>query len=167
MFPAGLEGEALTARLDRLSSQVESLVAELETQPAGRFGSAFLASFITIVREGVEVILILAMLLALVGKATSAAGLRAPSGDGSARPGGSRSGEQDSARAAVRLKERAVRAIWWGVAAAALASIATAIALNVLIVSAPGAAREIARRGRDARGRGRAFLRQLLADLAI
>ena len=57
-----------------------ALVAELETQPAGRFGSAFLASFITIVREGVEVILILAMLLALVGKATNTAGLRALSG---------------------------------------------------------------------------------------
>ena len=40
------------------------------------------------------------------------------------------------------LRKRAVRAIWWGVAAAALASVATAIALNMLIVSAPGAARE-------------------------
>ncbi len=35
-----------------------------------------MASFITIVREGVEVILIVAMLLALVGKATSAALVR-------------------------------------------------------------------------------------------
>ena len=36
------------------------------------------------------------------------------------------------------LRKRAVRAIWWGVAAAALASIATAVALNLLIVSARG-----------------------------
>jgi high-affinity iron transporter len=51
-------------------------------------------------------------------------------------------GERGLEQAAFRLKNRAVRAIWWGVAAAALASIATAIALNVLIVTAPGAFRE-------------------------
>ena len=139
----GLKGEALTARTDLLSNQVENLVAELEAQPAGLFGSAFLASFITIVREGVEVILILAMLLALVGKATSAAGLRAASGasDGETSTAGA-AGEQELGHAISRLRKRAVRAIWWGVAAAALASIVTAIALNLLIVSAPGAARE-------------------------
>ena len=139
---AGLSGDALSARLDRISKQVEGLVTELESQPAGRFGSAFLASFITIVREGVEVILILAMLLALVGKATNTAGLRVLSGTDRA------AGELESAmpelgHGAIRLKERAVRAIWGGVAAAALASFATAIALNFLIVSAPGAAREM------------------------
>ena len=99
----GLNGEALTARLDRLSTEVESLVAELEAQPAGRFGSAFLASFITIVREGVEVILILAMLLALVGKATSAARQRTlPEGNavafrgrGRRRAGGCPRGNRD------------------------------------------------------------------------
>jgi high-affinity iron transporter len=42
----------------------------------------------------------------------------------------------------MRLKKRSVNAIWWGVALATLASVATAIALNVLIVTAPGAARE-------------------------
>ena len=67
---AGLKGEALAARLDVLSTRIEALVTELEAQPAGQFGSALLASFVTIVREGVEVILILAMLLALVGKVT-------------------------------------------------------------------------------------------------
>ena len=139
---AGLKGEALSARLDHISSRVRSLVADLETQPTGQFGSAFLASFITIVREGVEVILILAMLLALVGKATSAAGLRT-------LPGTDRSVvvrkllEPELNDAAVRLKRRAVTAIWSGVAAAAAASIATAVALNFLIVSAPGAAREL------------------------
>jgi high-affinity iron transporter len=139
---AGLSGDALSARLERLSSEVKSLVAELETQPAGRFGSAFLASFITIVREGVEVILILAMLLALVGKATSAAGLQALRGRDRAASD-LESATPELGRAAVQLKERAVRAIWWGVTAAVLASIATAIALNFLIVSAPGAAREM------------------------
>jgi high-affinity iron transporter len=139
---AGLSGEALSARLGHLSSQVERLVAELETQPAGRFGSAFAASFITIVREGVEVILILAMLLALIGKATSAAGLRALHGSDRA-PDDLDIATPELGRAAFLLKERAVRAIWWGVAAAALASIATAVALNFLIVSAPGAAREM------------------------
>ena len=73
---AGLKGDALSARLDLLRGEVERLVTGLESQPAGQFGSAFAASFITIVREGVEVILIVAMLLALVGKATSAVGTR-------------------------------------------------------------------------------------------
>jgi high-affinity iron transporter len=139
---AGLSGEALSSRLDHLSRQVESLIAELETQPAGRFGSAFLASFITIVREGVEVILILAMLLALVGKATSATGLQAMRGTEPARVY-LKGLEPELVCAARRFKERAVAAIWWGVAAAALASIASAIALNILILSAGGAAREV------------------------
>jgi high-affinity iron transporter len=139
----GLSGEPLAARIDHLSTQVEKLVAQLEAQPAGLFGSAFAASFITIVREGVEVILILAMLLALVGKATNTARARIPGeNDGAAPPPGS-TGEQDLAHAAGELKKRAVRAIWWGVMAAALASALTAIALNLVIVSAPGAAREM------------------------
>ncbi len=138
----GLNGEALTARTDLLSTQVETLVAELEAQPVGLFGSAFLASFITIVREGVEVILILAMLLALVGKATSAVPLRGPGETNTETPAAGAAGEQELGRAMNHLRKRAIRAIWWGVAAAALASIATAVALNKLIVSAPGAARE-------------------------
>jgi high-affinity iron transporter len=116
-------------------------LVNIEAQPAGRFGSAFLASFITITREGVEVILILAMLLALVGKATSAYGVRA-SAERERDLDGLASSELNLARSAGRLKERAVRAIWWGVTAAAVASIATAIALNVMILSAPGTARE-------------------------
>ncbi len=136
----GLKGEDLTARLDLLSTEVEGVVNRVEAQPAGRFGSAFLASFITIVREGVEVILILAMLLALVGKATSTSGLK--TGPNGAAPFDGGGKEAELQHAAMRLKKRAVRAIWWGVALAALASVATAIALNVLIVTAPGAARE-------------------------
>ena len=61
-------------------------MAELEAQPVGLFGSAFLASFITIVREGVEVILILTMLLALVGKATAQHRLEGPADPKRPRP---------------------------------------------------------------------------------
>jgi high-affinity iron transporter len=139
----GLKGEQLAARLDDLSTQVESVVTRLEAQPAGRFGPAFLASFITIVREGVEVILILTMLLALVGKATSTSGLKARPGTNWGTLNDGDGALADLEQAALRLKKRSVRAIWWGVALAALASVATAIALNVLIVSAAGAAREI------------------------
>jgi len=138
----GMRGEELRGQLDGLFKQVESLVVQLETQPGGGFGSAFLASFITIVREGVEVILILTMLLALVGKATTGSGLRDP-GASSQTSAGPMAAQSDSWRAANRLRLRGVKAIWWGVAAAVLASIATAIALNRLIVSAPGAAREM------------------------
>jgi high-affinity iron transporter len=38
---------------------------------------------------------------------------------------------------------RASRAIWWGVGLASLASLATAVLLNVLVISASGAVREI------------------------
>jgi high-affinity iron transporter len=138
----GMNGEELRGQLDRLYKQVEGLVVQLETQPGGGFGSAFLASFITIVREGVEVILILTMLLALVGKATTGSGLRDP-GASSQTSAGPNAGQSASWLAANRLRLRGVKAIWWGVAAAVLASIATAIALNRLIVSAPGAAREM------------------------
>ena len=102
---AGLNNEDLAARLDNLFRQVESLVAELETQPAGRFGSAFLASFITIVREGVEVILIVTMLLALVGKATGAAGLGAYRG-GQPAHAGPESTESDVARGRTASRRR-------------------------------------------------------------
>ena len=67
---AGLKGEKLTGRLDGLQAEVEALVNRLEARPAGTFGTAFFESLITIVREGVEVILVLAMLIALVTKAT-------------------------------------------------------------------------------------------------
>ncbi len=59
----GLKGEALANRLEKLDSDVETLVTRLEARPAGTFGTAFFESFVTIVREGVEVILVLAMLI--------------------------------------------------------------------------------------------------------
>jgi high-affinity iron transporter len=113
---AGLKGAQLIDRLDSLFSEVVTLVERLEARPAGTFGPAFFASLITMLREGVEVILVLAMLIALVAKATPAAGsaTRAP----------------------------ALRAIWWGVALAVAASLATALALNFLVSSAQGRARE-------------------------
>jgi high-affinity iron transporter len=114
---SGLKGEPLTKRLDRLDSDVEALVAKLEARPAGAFGTAFFESLITIVREGVEVILVLAMLIALVAKA--------------------------SQPASSAVRSLAMRAIWIGVGLALIASVATAVALNLLVSSVQGRAREI------------------------
>ncbi len=122
---SGLKGERLAGRLDRLYSEVESLVARLEARPAGAFGTAFFESLITIVREGVEVILVLAMLIALVAKATQ------PSVGPSVVP------------TAASARARAMRAIWIGVGLAVVASLATAVALNLLVASVQGRAREI------------------------
>jgi high-affinity iron transporter len=133
----GLKGEALGGQLDAISTQVKTLITRLEAQPAGRFGPAFLASLVTILREGIEIILILTMLLVLVGKATSFSGADSPPGD---RP---LSSDTSMDASAGQAKQRAVRAIWWGVALAAAASLATALALNVLVVSAQGAVREV------------------------
>jgi high-affinity iron transporter len=125
----GLKGEELATRLEAISSQVETLIARLDAQPAGGFGPAFVASLVTILREGIEIILILTMLFVLVGKATAAPGLGSPA-------------VLADATSTLRTKNRAVRAIWWGVALAVAASLVTAVALNVLVVSAQGAARE-------------------------
>lgn len=123
----GLKGEALAGRLDSLYSEVETLIARQESRPAGAFGTAFAESLVTIVREGVEVILVLAMLIALVVKAI-----------------GSAPGETNAnARAASTAKGRAMRAIWLGVGLAIIASLATAAALNLLVASVQGRAREV------------------------
>jgi high-affinity iron transporter len=74
---AGLKGAALSERLDGLRADVELALGRSEAQPSGAFGPAFLASLITILREGVEVILILTMLVALVAKAGQGGALRA------------------------------------------------------------------------------------------
>jgi high-affinity iron transporter len=134
---AGLRGRELAARLDGLFAEVESVVGRHESQPAGAFGPAFVASLITIVREGVEVILILTMLFALVSKTVLAR---------SGRVGGTAAWEPNSALDAPspdRNDPRARGAIWWGVAAAAAASLATALALNLIVATAQGSAREI------------------------
>jgi high-affinity iron transporter len=123
---AGLKGEELAGQLNKMASEVETLVDRLKARPVGTLGTAFVESLITIVREGVEVILVLAMLLALVAKV-------APAGtetrDGTAN--------HDTNRA------RALRAIWYGVALAVIASLATAVALNLTVSSMQGRAREI------------------------
>jgi high-affinity iron transporter len=133
----GLKGAELADRLDALSARLEALIVRLEARPAGRFSPAFIASFVTITREGIEVILIVAMLLALVAKATRAAGAQP-----ALEPGPPARAALCSATAA-RARGQAVTAIWWGVALAVVASLVTALALNLLVVSAQGAAREL------------------------
>ena len=123
----GLLGDKLSSRVEGLTTEVETLVDRLESRPVGTFGAAFVASLITILREGIEVILVVAMLLALVAK--SAVGAGAPS--------------HDDVEASTQTKSRASQAIWWGVGLAAVASLVTAIALNVLVKNSQGAAREI------------------------
>ena len=85
---------------------------------------------ITILREGVEVILVVTMLLALVAKAA------VDSGQCEFR-------QTESPRGVTAASARASRAIWWGVGLAAVASLVTAVVLNALVVSASGAVREI------------------------
>ena len=127
---AGLKGKELSARIEALSTAVETVIVGLEARPVGIFGPAFVASLVTILREGVEVILVVTMLLALVAKA--AVGLGHPN-----------SPESEGLQKAKAASQRAARAIWWGVGLATLASVATAVLLNALVISASGAVREI------------------------
>src|SRR5262249_47731172 len=113
---AGLKGPLLAARLDAISSEVEGLVSKLEARTVGAFGTAFIESLITIVREGVEIILVLAMLIALVSRTTTAAGASGRAG--------------------------AMRAIWWGTGLAIAASALTAWALHFMVASTQGRVRE-------------------------
>jgi len=113
---AGLKGDKLASGISALQGDVETLIAQLQAQPAGTFGTSFVASLITIVREGVEIILLLAMLVALVSKTTA-------------------QHSQD--------RRRGMRAIWSGVAVATVASLLTAYALNHMVSSAQGRSREI------------------------
>jgi high-affinity iron transporter len=90
--------------------------------PAGTFGPAFAASIITILREGVEVILVLTMLIALATRS-----VKGPS----------------ETEVGVDLRKQALRAITWGVILAAVASLGTALGLNLLVASAQGRTREL------------------------
>lgn len=74
---AGLKGPALAMRLDGLRTVVDKLLRESAAQPSGTFGLAFTNSLITILREGVEVILLLTMLVALVAKTGQRGALKA------------------------------------------------------------------------------------------
>ncbi len=73
----GLKGEKLGSRLLALHNETTSTLNRSRSIPEGAFGPAFAASILTIVREGVEVILLLTMLLALVAKTGQARGRRA------------------------------------------------------------------------------------------
>jgi high-affinity iron transporter len=103
----GLKGTALAAELVSLREEVAQAVAR--SQSGGAFGTAFFASLVTILREGMEVILLLTMLIALVAKAG---------------------------------QPKALRAIYTGVGAAAVASLLTAVALNLFVSTSQGRARE-------------------------
>jgi high-affinity iron transporter len=118
----GVKGQALAASLATLQSEVESALDRTWEQPAGTFGPAFAASIITILREGVEVILVLTMLIALATRAG-----KGPS----------------ETEVGVDAGRRALRAIAWGVILAVVASLGTALGLNLLVASAQGRTREL------------------------
>jgi high-affinity iron transporter len=104
---SGLKGEALATELATLREEIAAAVGR--SQGGGTFATAFFASLVAILREGVEVILLLTMLIALVVKAG---------------------------------QPKALAAIRWGVGAAAVASILTAVALNLFVSTSQGRARE-------------------------
>ena len=64
---AGLKGDALASELASLRDDVSAAIAR--SRAGGAFGTAFFASLVAILREGVEVILLLTMLISLVAKA--------------------------------------------------------------------------------------------------
>ncbi len=103
----GLKGEALASELGVLRGEVAAAIGR--ALAGGGFGTAFVASLVAILREGVEVILLLTMLISLVAKAG-----------------------QPKAMAAIR----------WGVAGAGVASVLTAVGLNLLVSTSQGRARE-------------------------
>ncbi len=74
---SGLKGIELAGELDGLRGEVVAALARSESSAVGSFGPAFATSLVTILREGVEVILLLAMLVALVVKAGHPKGLGA------------------------------------------------------------------------------------------
>jgi high-affinity iron transporter len=141
----GLKGQELARRVDSLVLDVRALVAKVEARPAGTFSAAFAASLVTIVREGLEVILVLAMLIALVSRAFMPAAAQPTALEGNRRSWDPHRPDGSIAEtASIDLaRRRALRAIWWGTGLAAVASIATAIALNALVASAQGGAREV------------------------
>ncbi len=141
----GLKGEKLAAQIEGLVVDVETLLAKVEARPFGTFGAAFIASLITIVREGLEVILVLAMLIALVSKTFMPRAAQPAAGSRNGQPlGPHEAGEAIAEETSlVQAKRRALRAIWWGTGLAAIASIVTAIALAALVARREGGAREI------------------------
>ena len=74
---AGLKGDALGKRLDALRDEVDAALGRGRTLAAGTFAPAFAVSLVTILREGVEVILLLGMLIGLAVKTGQGGALRA------------------------------------------------------------------------------------------
>ena len=74
---SGLKGAELAGELDGLRFEVVAALGRADSGTAGSFGLAFANSLVTILREGVEVILLLTMLVALVAKAGQARALGA------------------------------------------------------------------------------------------
>jgi len=107
---SGSRGPELAAELGGLQGEVVAALARSESAIPGSFGLAMANSLVTILREGVEVILLLTMLVALVAKAG---------------------------------QPRAMVAIRWGIGVAVVASVLTAIGLNLLVASAQGRTREV------------------------
>ncbi len=107
---SGLNGPDLAVDLEGLRGDVVAALGRADSATAGSFGLAFSTSLLTILREGVEVILLLTMLIALVAKAG---------------------------------QPRAMAAIKWGIAGAVMASVLTALGLNLLVASAQGKTREV------------------------
>ena len=66
---SGIVGPSLAGKLDGLRLDVSNAVTAANSALAGSFGPAFAVSLVTILREGVEVILLLTMLIALAAKA--------------------------------------------------------------------------------------------------
>jgi high-affinity iron transporter len=74
---AGLKGPELASTLDGLAASTRAALDRSEAVTAGAFAPACVAALVTIVREGVEVILLLAMLIALAARAGQPGALRA------------------------------------------------------------------------------------------
>lgn len=74
---AGLKGEPLAVELNELQDRVVQALGRVEEQSAGSFGPAFASSLFIILREGVEVILLLTMLFALAAKTGQRGAVRA------------------------------------------------------------------------------------------
>ena len=71
-----MKGDSLAGRLDLLDTEVRKALERGDAQVPGSFGPAFGASFVTALREGAEVILLLTMLVALAAKTGQRAALR-------------------------------------------------------------------------------------------
>src|SRR5438105_1532835 len=64
----GRQGDPLIADLDSLHGEITASMRQIDAERAGSFGLAFTLSLGTILREGVEVILLLTMLIAVAAK---------------------------------------------------------------------------------------------------